>query len=272
VRSGTAYFRGWGTQAGLTGPGNGTHYTLFDPDPVSDICRDQFPLLPEWNSLSNWNTVRIPAGTTVYIGPASGQEGYNGGVPSLRPEALRRAMASILESLAEGLTIAKYSDWVTFAERLDRAVRSGRVREIPVLKPVHGAGTAYKWFLDPETDEVYGYVLPNPPVYPRWEKVDVLKQLEASDPAPLSGFKTGPITVMMAHIMKLSIEALVARGLVEALPTPASAPRSKDRTERWYKDRVSNVVYRLSEYYPVKGADEIRWEVVPQAELSRTVH
>jgi hypothetical protein len=103
---------------------------------------------------------------------------------------------------------------------------------------------------------------------PRWEKVDVLRHLEASDPAPLSGFKVGPITVMMAHVMKLNIETLISRGLVEALPTPQTALVTKDRTERWYRDRVSNVVYRLSEYYPLKGADDIRWEVVPQAELA----
>jgi hypothetical protein len=177
-------------------------------------------------------------------------------------------MAGILESLSEGLTIAKHSDWVTFAERLDHAVRSGRVREVPVLKAVQGAGTAYKWFLDPETGEIYGYVAPNPPVYPRWEKVDVLGNAEPLSPAPLSGIKIGPTTVMKAYFLKQQIEALVARGLVEVFPTPASASTSKDRAEIWYRDRVSNVVYRLSEYFPLKGADDIRWEIVPQGELN----
>jgi hypothetical protein len=177
-------------------------------------------------------------------------------------------MAGTLESLTDGLTITRYPDWLTFIERLDGAVRSGRVREIPVLKAIKGAGPWYKWFLDPETGEIYAYSAPNPPVYPRWEKVDVLREPEVPNPAPLSRFKIGPMKVMMAHFMKQQIKALVARGLVEVLPTPPSASTSKDETQAWYRDRVSNVVYRLIEIYPLKGADDIRWEVVPQAELS----
>ncbi|HTW57075.1 MAG TPA: hypothetical protein VMD99_02970 [Terriglobales bacterium] len=179
-------------------------------------------------------------------------------------------MTGILKSLTEGLTITEYSDWVAFVERLNLAVQSGRVRNVPVLRAVWG-GKSEEWFLDPQTGEVYGYVPPNPPVYPRWQKVDVLEHLGTPDPAPLSGFKTGQISVMMAHVMKLNLEALVGRGSVEALPTPANVATSKDGTERWYRDRVSNVVYRLVEHYPLKGADDHRWEVVPQAELGGRV-
>lgn len=179
------------------------------------------------------------------------------------------AKACILESLTRGLNILEKPDWEAFVERLDRAVRSGRVREIPTLKPVRRGGKRYhQWFLDPETGDVYGYVAPDEHGRPIWEKVDVLGNAEPLSPAPLSSIKIGPMTVMMAYFLKQQIEALIARGLVEALPAPASAFTSKDRTERWYKDRVSNVVYRLSEYYPLKGADDIRWEVVPQGELS----
>jgi hypothetical protein len=46
---------------------------------------------------------------------------------------------------------------------------------------------------------------------PKWEKVDVLKHLEMPDPPPLSVFKVGAITVMTAHVMKMSLEAAVAR-------------------------------------------------------------
>lgn len=176
-------------------------------------------------------------------------------------------MVSILESLTQGLNLIEGPDWVTFVERLDRAVHSGLVREIPVLKPVWG-GRSEKWFLDPETGEVYFYSPPNPPGMPKWEKVDLLETVESPNLARLSGIKIGPKTVMMAHFLKQQIAALVARGLVEALPTPASADVSKDRSENWYRDTVSNVVYRLTEYYPLKGNDDIRWEVVPQAELS----
>ena len=177
-------------------------------------------------------------------------------------------MAGILESLTQGLTIIERPDWIAFVERLERAVRLGLVREIAAPNPAHCGGKSYsQLFLDPETGEVYGYVAPDPPVYPRWEKVDVLGNPEAADPAPLNSIKLGAKTIMMAHCLKQQIEVLVARGLVEALSTPASALTSKDRTERWYRDNVSSVVYRLIEHYQLEGADDIRWEVVPQAEL-----
>jgi hypothetical protein len=174
-------------------------------------------------------------------------------------------MAGILKSLTHGLTITEYSDWLTFVERLSEAVRAGHVGKIPVLKPLWG-GSSEEWFLDPENSEVYFYVPPDPGM-PKWEKVDVLKHLGTSGPPPLSVFKNGPVTVMMAHIMKMSLDAIAGRGLAEELPVPVHVPRSKNGTERWYKDNVSNVVYRLIEYYPLKGADDIRWEVVPQALL-----
>jgi hypothetical protein len=175
----------------------------------------------------------------------------------------------ILEFLTEGLNILVKPDWEAFVERLDRAVKSGRVREIPALKPVRrGVKRYHQWFLDSETSDVYGYVAPDEHGRPIWEKIDVFENAEPPNPAPLSGIKIGPMTVMMGYFLKQQIEGLVARGLVEVLPTPTTALTSKDRTENWYRDRVSNVVYRLSEYYPLKGADDIRWEVVPQAELS----
>lgn len=140
------------------------------------------------------------------------------------------------------------------------------MRKVPVLKQVWTPSE--EWFLDPGTDEIYVYVAPDPPGMPKWEKVDVLQHLEAPDPLPVGGFKLGPITVMTAHIMKMSLQALVSRGLVEVLPSPVEALWPQDRTERWYKDNVTNVVYRLIEHYRLEGADDIRWEVVPQAELS----
>jgi hypothetical protein len=174
-------------------------------------------------------------------------------------------MSGILESLTLGLTITDYSDWLIFVERLTEAVRAGRIRKVPVLKMVWSRSE--EWYLDPESGEVYVYAAPNPPAIPIWQKIDVLKQLEATDPPPLSVFKVGPITVMTAHVMKISLEAIVGRGLASELPVPAEVPQSEDGAERWYKDNVSNVVYRLIERYPLKGADDIRWEMVPQALL-----
>jgi hypothetical protein len=173
-------------------------------------------------------------------------------------------MPGILLSLTEGLTITEHADWMIFVERLSRAVESGRVRKVPVLKPVWG-GSSEEWFLDPVSQEVYVYAPPSPPSMPTWEKLDVLKYLETPDPPPLSSFKVGQISVMTAHIMKMRLEALAGRGLAEELPVPAEVPRSKDGTERWYKDNVSDVVYRLIEHYPLKGEDDVRWEIVPRA-------
>ena len=128
-------------------------------------------------------------------------------------------MASILRLSDARATITEYSDWLIFVERLNEAVRAGRVRTVPVVKRVWASDE--EWFLDPETGEIYVYCAPDSPSLPIWERLDVLKHLEATDPAPLSVFKTGPITVMTAHIMKMKLETLVGSGLVEALTPPA---------------------------------------------------
>jgi hypothetical protein len=95
-------------------------------------------------------------------------------------------------------------------------------------------------------------------------------ELESSevhpDPTPLSTFKTGQITVMAAHVMKMKLEELVAGGLVEEFSPPQSLASSSRGTERWFRDTVSNVTYRLIEYFGFKDADDMRWEVVPPAE------
>lgn len=176
-------------------------------------------------------------------------------------------MSNILASLVQGLTLTEYKDWVRFVERLRQAIESESVRKISVVKVRWSPDE--EWILDKKSGEVYVYVPPNPPVMPRWEKLDVLKHLEPKpDPAPLSVFKIGPLTPMQAHIIKLNLELLVSRGLADPMATPASVLPSKDGTEKWFRDTVSNIVYRLIEYYPLRGVDDIRWEVVPQAETS----
>ena len=90
-------------------------------------------------------------------------------------------MAGILASLTHELTITKPSDWLIFVERLNEAVRAGRVRKVPVVKPVWGRYE--EWFLDPQTREIYVYCAPDAPSLPIWERVDVLKHQEATDVA-----------------------------------------------------------------------------------------
>ena len=92
------------------------------------------------------------------------------------------------------------------------------------------------------------------------------------DPTPLSTLTTGQITVMAAHVIKMKLEELVASGLVEELSPPQSLSSSRHGTERWFRDTVSNVTYRLIEYFGFEDADDMRWEVVPPAEQSGHIH
>jgi RHS repeat-associated protein len=74
----TTYYRAWGDPAGMTGSGAGTFYSYFDPGDLStDLYRDQFSLPSKWNSLTNLDAVTIPAGTSVFLGPAASQQGYS---------------------------------------------------------------------------------------------------------------------------------------------------------------------------------------------------
>lgn len=179
-------------------------------------------------------------------------------------------MASILEKLTENLTISKYDDWAVFAERLEKAINSGLIRKVPVLKPVWSRWE--EWYLEVGTGEICAYYPPDDRGNPLWRRLDVIAHLEAPDPPPpppLSIFKTGQMSVMTAHMMKLKLEELKACGLVEELP-PASSS-SEHGTVRWFKDNVSNITYRLIEYFGFKDADDMRWEIVPPNELTSIV-
>ena len=72
------YYRQWGGRSGLTGY-DGTYYSFFSPGGPIDFMREQMAILPEWgNTMENLDAVTIPAGTTVYIGPAAQQGVYPG--------------------------------------------------------------------------------------------------------------------------------------------------------------------------------------------------
>jgi hypothetical protein len=90
-------------------------------------------------------------------------------------------------------------------------------------------------------------------------------QSEGPDPTPLSVFKTGQIAVMTAHLIKMKLEELIVNGLAEELSPPKVWHRQGE-TERWFRDTVSNVTYRLIEYFGFMDADNMRWEVVPPTE------
>jgi hypothetical protein len=175
-------------------------------------------------------------------------------------------MSDVFKSLTAGLNIFySYDDWKIFIGRLNDALLKGEIRKIPVLKSVYTPSE--QWFVDPQTDETYVYVVPDERG-PKWKKFDVLAHLEGKAPAPLSILPLGKISPLTAHMMKQTIESLVSRGLVKELPCPVVQTLRKHETERRFRDMESNIVYRLMEYYGLREPDDIRWEVVPQAEIN----
>jgi len=74
------YYRMWGDPARITGR-YGTFYSLVEPFGSEDLIRDRFSLPSQWNSMEHSDAITIPAGTTVYIGPAVAHPefGYGGG-------------------------------------------------------------------------------------------------------------------------------------------------------------------------------------------------
>jgi RHS repeat-associated protein len=76
LKSPETYYRQWGDPAGPTGKHGGTYYSFFPPEGSEDLMREQMSLPKEWNSMEHTDAVTIPAGRTVYIGPAAAQAGY----------------------------------------------------------------------------------------------------------------------------------------------------------------------------------------------------
>ena len=73
----TTYYRNWGGEATLEGSPRGQWLAT---EPVGGLsARISYAIHPTWpNTLENLSAVEVPAGTTVYIGPAAAQPGMNG--------------------------------------------------------------------------------------------------------------------------------------------------------------------------------------------------
>ena len=171
-------------------------------------------------------------------------------------------MASILESVTDGLTITKYADWVVFTERLRELVRGGRIRRIAPLKSRHFR-QGDEWYLDPATGEIYVHGVPDSPILPSWERFDVVAHTQPAQPHPnnLTVIPLGSMGSVEAQSTKTILNLLVGRGMVEALD-PENLVKSEGVTETWFKDAQTGVVYRLIE----RGGEDNRWEIVPQSE------
>ena len=78
--SAAKFFRYYGGNARLEGRGPGTYYSFFPPGGTREFMRQQMSLDTAWgNTMQRGRPITIPAGTTVYIGPAAPQPGYTGG-------------------------------------------------------------------------------------------------------------------------------------------------------------------------------------------------
>jgi RHS repeat-associated protein len=58
---------------------SGRWFSLFPPESPTEFMRDQLALPGQFNSMEHLNEVTIPAGETIFMGPAAGQFGYRGG-------------------------------------------------------------------------------------------------------------------------------------------------------------------------------------------------
>ena len=120
---------------------------------------------------------------------------------------------------------------------------------------------------DPETGEIYVYCAPDAPSLPIWERVDVLKHLEATIPAPFERFQDGSNHRHDCPYHEDEAGNTCGQWTGRSVDPAHALPSSRRGTETWFRDKVSNITYRLIEYYGLEDRD-IRWEVVPQAELS----
>ncbi len=87
-------------------------------------------------------------------------------------------MRSLFESLANGLTLIDYDDWLIFDARLTELVGTGRATRVPPVKVLHMPDE--EWYVDPSTGEIYVYVKPDDKILPKWERVDVFRESPGS--------------------------------------------------------------------------------------------
>lgn len=113
-------------------------------------------------------------------------------------------MQSRFESLANGLTLSNYDDWMTFDARLSDLVLSGQAKRVPTLKVLHMSDE--EWYLDSSTGEVYVYVRPDDKVRPKWERVDVFFKIDSRSAHSTSEPITGNLDVNPENVKGARID------------------------------------------------------------------
>lgn len=178
-------------------------------------------------------------------------------------------MTSLLGSLADGLAITNYDDWLIFTQRLENLLHDDKIKRIPALPSNHFA-PGDEWYLDPETGEIYVHGIPNAPTLPTWEKFDIVAHTQEPPPHPndLSVIPAGEKSALEAKGLKGFMDFLIVQGVVEAIP-PSCHYAPADSTEEWFKERGTGKIYRL-----VRSSDgeRNRWERVPDNKLRITLH
>lgn len=175
-------------------------------------------------------------------------------------------MRGALSSVADGLNISRYSDWLVFVKRLKELVHSGRARKIEPLKRVFAKGE--EWYLDTGAGDIYVYVSPDAPILPIWERVDVFasEQVAAVSANDLSVVPLGTMEHSEAQNLKTVLSVLAGHGVVERL-IPDNVGEPHDFVQAWYKDVATGTVYRLIE----KNGEDSKWERVPRIELKANI-
>lgn len=62
-------------------------------------------------------------------------------------------LKSAIESVADGLDIKKYDDWVALDKRIKDLINAGAIRRIPALCTIHSRYE--EWYLEPSTGVIY---------------------------------------------------------------------------------------------------------------------
>jgi hypothetical protein len=175
-----------------------------------------------------------------------------------------------VESILDGLDLGSYRGWDAFAERLEKLVAAGCLRNIPPLKGTPRAGE--EWYVEDKTGAIFIYRIPDDRPTNIWTKVDPF----APEPEPerpsrnvreldLRDLPVGKMSRQDALSLLVRLHVMIGFGAVEAV-TPAVPWVAGEPTETWYKDLRTGIVYRLLER---NGEDDSLWEPVRPSELQR---
>jgi hypothetical protein len=166
-------------------------------------------------------------------------------------------MQQSFASLADGLDLKAYKDWVVFDQRLKTLIREGHARRVPASRRIYAFYE--EWYLNDASGELYVYLPPDEKIRARWEPVDVFapRREEEFHPSGLAAIPIRQMSSIQKESLKQMLTLLVAHGVAAVVERPKAA--SIEGAETWYRDVQSQTVYRLVE----KPDGSSRWERAP---------